>query len=86
MRSDVIGLASNVSEWTREEFQPASASCHASPRGPARDPECPATAATTRIAVRGGSLTSSASETAAALRAFVALPKLRADVGFRCVR
>lgn len=82
----IVGLASNVSEWTREAFQPASASCRQPGVGMARDPECPPTGTTTRIALRGGNLTSPALEAAAALRAFLLLPLLRADLGFRCVR
>ena len=82
----IVGLASNVSEWTREAFQPATASCRLPDAGMARDPECPATGATKRVAVRGGNLTSPPLEAAAALRAFVVLPRHRADLGFRCVR
>lgn len=82
----IFGLASNVSEWTREAFEPRTASCRGPAAGPARDPECAAVAGTTRIAVRGGNLASTPAEAAAALRAFVALPRIRADLGLRCVR
>jgi formylglycine-generating enzyme required for sulfatase activity len=82
----VIGLAANVSEWTREAFEPRTAACRGPQIGPARDPECAPDAKTTRIAVRGGNLASTPAEAAAALRAFVALPKIRPDLGFRCVR
>lgn len=82
----VIGLAANVSEWTREAFEARTASCRGPQIGPARDPECKPDARTTRIAVRGGNLASTPAEAAAALRAFVTLPKIRPDLGFRCVR
>jgi formylglycine-generating enzyme required for sulfatase activity len=82
----ITGLASNLSEWTREAFEPLTASCRGPAAGPARDPECPATDSTTRIAVRGGNLASPPAEAAAALRASVVRPKHRADLGFRCVR
>lgn len=82
----ITGLASNLSEWTREEFASSSAACRGAAVGLTLDPECPATSATTRVAVRGGNLASTPAECAAALRAYVALPKLRPDLGFRCVR
>lgn len=82
----VFGLASNLSEWTRESFEPATAACRMPGPGPARDPECPTSRSTTRVAVRGGNLTSAPVDAAAAVRAFVMLPLHRADLGFRCVR
>ena len=82
----IIGLAANVSEWTREAFEPRSASCRGPQIGPTRDPECVANSQTTRVAIRGGNLASTPAEAAAALRAFVAPEKKRPDLGFRCVR
>ena len=82
----IWGLASNLSEWTREAFEPRTAVCRGSARGPVRDPECPATAQTTHIAVRGGNLLSTPAEAAAALRTYVEASKVRADIGYRCVR
>ncbi len=82
---EIVGLASNVAEWTREEFAPYDARCGRAPTGLLRDPECVVKNTTTRIAVRGGAYTSPADGTAAAVRAFVLLPKIRADLGFRCV-
>ena len=82
----ITGLASNVSEWTREEFAGPTAACKGPALGVALDPECAAKPGSTRIAVRGGNLASSPAECAAALRAYVVLPKFRPDLGFRCVR
>jgi formylglycine-generating enzyme required for sulfatase activity len=82
----ITGLASNVTEWTRESFEPRTAACRGAAGGPVRDPECPATTATKRIAVRGGNLVSTVDGVAAALRAFVPVRDLRIDLGFRCVR
>jgi formylglycine-generating enzyme required for sulfatase activity len=82
----VFGLASNVAEWTREAFAPRTAGCGMPAAGPVLDPECAPTKTTQRIAVRGASFTSTPLSAAAAVRAFVVLPLLRADVGFRCVR
>jgi formylglycine-generating enzyme required for sulfatase activity len=81
----VVGLASNVAEWTREAFSPTTAGCGRAGAGVLVNPECPVTADATRISVRGGGYTGTAGATAAATRSFVARDKFRTDVGFRCV-
>ena len=54
----IVGLAGNLSEWTREAFAPSDDPCAGPLVGVLRDPECIAQGVPARVVVRGGSFTS----------------------------
>jgi len=84
---EILDLAGNVSEWTRDAFQPQSGPCfHPIASAVLRDPTCAFTPGMVGgFGVRGGSIVHAPREIAAAVRQRQA-EGAYLYIGFRCVR